>query len=148
MIAHLRRAELEAGLETIGRAPADGGRLDVIVRRPKVNERETPEAAELDPHVGFVGDRRARGRSHDATVADRDTQLNVNGARLIALVARDRSRWPLAGDQLELDLDVSTANLPAGTQLEIGLRGLSAHVVQAGTIRGGDAARNRTPSQA
>ena len=29
-------------------------------------------------------------------------------------------RWALAGDQLYVDLDLSTANLPPGTQLQIG----------------------------
>ena len=31
-----------------------------------------------------------------------------------ALVAGSRDRWPLAGDQLYVDLDLSPANLPAG----------------------------------
>ncbi len=29
-------------------------------------------------------------------------------------------RWPLAGDQLYIDMDLSTENLPAGTQLALG----------------------------
>jgi MOSC domain-containing protein YiiM len=41
-------------------------------------------------------------------------------ARAIALIAQDRSRWPLAGDQLFLDMDISPENLPAGTRLAIG----------------------------
>jgi MOSC domain-containing protein YiiM len=41
-------------------------------------------------------------------------------ARAIALIAQDRSRWQLAGDQLFLDMDISPENLPAGTRLEIG----------------------------
>jgi MOSC domain-containing protein YiiM len=36
------------------------------------------------------------------------------------LFAGDRSRWPLAGDQLYVDLDVSSDNVPAGTRLRIG----------------------------
>jgi MOSC domain-containing protein YiiM len=47
-------------------------------------------------------------------------QLNVMNARVIALVAQGEQRWPLAGDQLFLDLDLSAANLPAGTQLALG----------------------------
>ena len=35
-------------------------------------------------------------------------------------MAQDKSRWPLAGDQLVIDLDLSVANLPPGTRLAIG----------------------------
>ena len=41
-------------------------------------------------------------------------------ARAVALVAQDPERWQLAGDQLYLDLDISTDNLPPGTRLEFG----------------------------
>ncbi len=41
-------------------------------------------------------------------------------ARVIALVAQDRSRWSLAGDQFYVDLDLSPENLPAGTRLQLG----------------------------
>ena len=35
---------------------ADHGRLDLIVRRPAVNEREILDSGELDVTVGLVGD--------------------------------------------------------------------------------------------
>jgi MOSC domain-containing protein YiiM len=41
-------------------------------------------------------------------------------ARAAALIAGDRDRWPLAGDQLYVDLDLSGDNLPPGTRLAIG----------------------------
>ena len=42
-------------------------------------------------------------------------------ARVVDLVAAgDRERWALAGDQLYVDLDISEANLPAGTRLALG----------------------------
>jgi MOSC domain-containing protein YiiM len=47
-------------------------------------------------------------------------QLNVMNARAVALVAHDRERWALAGDQLYVDLDLSTDNLPPGTRLALG----------------------------
>jgi MOSC domain-containing protein YiiM len=47
-------------------------------------------------------------------------QLNVINARLSALVAIDPDRRALAGDQLHVDLDLSEANLPHGTQLTLG----------------------------
>jgi len=47
-------------------------------------------------------------------------QLTVMNSRAVALVARRADRWPLAGDQLYVDLDLSTDNLPAGTRLGLG----------------------------
>jgi MOSC domain-containing protein YiiM len=47
-------------------------------------------------------------------------QLNIMGARAIALIARDKARWPLAGDQLFIDMDLSEANMPPGTRLTMG----------------------------
>ena len=41
-------------------------------------------------------------------------------ARAVEAVAGDRERWPLAGDQLYVDLDLSVDNLPAGTRLAVG----------------------------
>jgi MOSC domain-containing protein YiiM len=49
-----------------------------------------------------------------------DTQLTVMNARVIALLARERSRWPLAGDQLYVDFDLSADNVPPGTRLALG----------------------------
>jgi len=49
-----------------------------------------------------------------------ETQVNIMNARVIALVAADRDRWSLAGDQFYVDLDLSLANLPPGTRLQLG----------------------------
>jgi MOSC domain-containing protein YiiM len=54
-------------------------------------------------------------------VPDPDLQVTIMGARVVDLLAGgDRTAWPLAGDQLYVDLDLSVANLPAGTRLAIG----------------------------
>lgn len=112
---HLTREELEAGLDEIRESPQDEGVLEMIVRRPHVGERETVEEASLDTEVGLVGDSWSTRRSPDP-----DAQLTIMNARLIALVAGGRERWPLAGDQLFVDLDLSAANLPPGTRLAVG----------------------------
>ena len=119
---HLTRAALEAGLDRIRQSPADGGILELIVRRPATGQREVLPAAELDPASGLVGDNwrtRGSGSTPDGS-AHPDMQLNVMNARAIALLAGSRDRWPLAGDQLYVDLDLSTANLPPGTRLALG----------------------------
>jgi hypothetical protein len=121
-MAHPTLEELEAGLETIARAPKDGGVLEMIVRRPGVGAREVLTRGELDVVEGLVGDswsRRTSSRSEDG-LAHPDMQINVMSARAIALVAGDKTRWPLAGDQLYIDLDLSAENLPPGTELAIG----------------------------
>jgi hypothetical protein len=122
---HPRLDELNAGLPHIEQSPKDGGELRLIVRRPRVGAREVLSEAELDVTVGLVGDtwstRHGRwGRWRGNQAPHPDTQINIMNARAIALVAQADDRWPLAGDQLYIDLDLSDANLPPGTQLAIG----------------------------
>jgi hypothetical protein len=114
--------ELEAGLDTIRQSPKDAGVLELIARRPQVGEREVLEEGRLDLLEGLVGDNwRARGSSRTADgSAHPDMQLNIMNARVIALVAREKERWQLAGDQLFVDLDLSAENLPPGTRLALG----------------------------
>jgi hypothetical protein len=121
-VKHLTMAELEAGLDEIRRAPKDEGVLQLIVRRPQIEEREVLQEAELHPSEGLIGDSwKLRGSSRTADGSPHpEMQLNIMNARVAALVAQDKDRWQLAGDQLYLDLDLSAENLPAGTQLAIG----------------------------
>lgn len=119
---HLTTAELEAGLAHIRQSPLDGGELAMIVRRPAVDSREILTEGRLDPAVGLEGDTwqvRGSTRTTDGA-AHPDMQLNIMNARVIALLAQEAARWPLAGDQLYIDLDLSDANLPPGTRLAIG----------------------------
>jgi len=119
---HLDMTALEAGLEEIRGAPRDAGTVELIVRRPVPEEREVVPEAQLDPGAGLVGDNwRARGsRATEDGAAHPEMQLTMMSARAAALIARSRERWPLAGDQLYVDLDLSDANLPPGTVLEVG----------------------------
>jgi hypothetical protein len=119
---HLTMEELEAGLDDIRRSPKDEGALELIVRRPSVGERESLAEGELDVAKGLVGDTwstRGSRRSKDG-LAHPEMQINIMNARVIALVAQARERWHLAGDQLFVDLDLSTENLPPGTRLAVG----------------------------
>lgn len=120
-VRHLTALELDAGLDDIRRSPKDEGRLELIVARQRAGERTVLDEGRLDPAEGLVGDT-WKVRTHPRTGAPLsvDTQLNLMNARTVALVAQDRSRWPLAGDQLYVDLDLSYDNVPPGTQLAIG----------------------------
>ena len=51
---------------------------------------------------------------------DPDDQLTIMSTRVLAAIEPDRARWPLAGDQLYVDLDLGAENLPPGTRLTIG----------------------------
>jgi hypothetical protein len=119
---HLTMEELEAGLDEILRAPKEKGVLKLIVRRPRIGEREVLQQADLDLEEGLVGDNwkiRGSSRTPDGS-SHPDMQLNIMSSRVIALVARSFDRWQLAGDQLYIDLDLSAANLPPGTRLALG----------------------------
>lgn len=121
-VKHLTLEELEAGLEQIRQAPADNGVLELIVRRPERGEREALEEAELDLIEGLRGDNwlhRGSSMTEDGGPHP-EMQLNLMNSRATNRVACSRDRWALAGDQLYVDLDLSLANLPAGTRLTIG----------------------------
>jgi len=121
-ISHLSTDELNKGMDNIRAASAERGTLEMIVRRPAVDEREVLDEAELDLGEGVVGDnwnQRPSSRTDDGSPHP-DMQLNIMNARAIGLIAGSRDRWSLAGDQLYLDFDISETNLPAGTRLSIG----------------------------
>lgn len=121
-VTHLTRAQLEAGLDDIRRAPSDAGVLKMVVRRPAIGAREVVATAELDITEGLLGDTWVKRPSHRTPDGSRhpDMQLNIMSARAIALIAQSEERWPLAGDQLYVDLDLSEGNLPPGSRLSIG----------------------------
>jgi MOSC domain-containing protein YiiM len=121
-ITHLSMAELEAGLGIIRQSPQDDGILKMIVRRPKVDERELVNEAELNLEVGLVGDTwKMRGsKATPDGSANINAQITLMNMRAIALLAQDETRWALAGDQLFVDFDLSEANLPAGSRIAIG----------------------------
>lgn len=119
----MNREQLDAGLDAVAASPADDGRLEMVVSRPAVDERRVLDEGVLEVGAGLVGDSYlARGSTSTTDgSADPEAQLNLMNARAVDLVAGgDRSRWPLAGDQLFVDFDLSVSNAPAGTRLRIG----------------------------
>ncbi len=121
-VKHLTMEELEAGLDEIRQSPKDEGLLKLIVRRPRRDEREVLQEGELEVMEGLLGDSwKIRGSSRTADGSSHpDMQLNIMNSRVIALLAQAEDRWQLAGDQLFIDMDLSTENLPPGTQLALG----------------------------
>src|SRR5215831_8802303 len=119
---YLTTTQLEAGLDVIRRAPKDEGSLEMIVRRPNLEQRELLLEGSLDLIHGLVGDNwKTRGsrRTPDGG-PNPNAQITIMNSRVVSLLARDQDRWQLAGDQLFVDLDLSLENLPPGTRLAIG----------------------------
>jgi hypothetical protein len=108
--------DLQAGLGHIGASPRDAGSLELIVRRPRVDEREVLTSAHITIGHGMDGDRwgsRERRTNH--------TEITLMNARCVDLLAGgDVDRWPLAGDQLYVDFDLGQEGLPAGSRIAIG----------------------------
>lgn len=115
------RSELDAGLDTIRAAPKDDGQVRLIARRPAVDEREVLSEGVLDTERGLVGDtwsERSTPSTEDGSPHP-GKQITMMNARVAALIASS-DRWQLAGDQLYVDFDLSTENLPPGSRLAIG----------------------------
>ena len=120
---HRSTDELNAGLDDVLASPRDEGSVEMIVLRPEEDARVVLDEAELVVGEGLAGDNYiARGNPlTDDGKAHPEAQIAVMNSRAVDLVAAgDRTRWPLAGDQLFVDFDLSIANAPAGTRLAIG----------------------------
>jgi hypothetical protein len=103
-------------------SPRDDAVVELIVRRPERDVREVLADARLDPVEGLVGDGwLARGsKSTPDRSADPLSQLTIMNTRVLAAIEPDRSRWPLAGDQLYAALHLGLDNLPPGARLHVG----------------------------
>jgi MOSC domain-containing protein YiiM len=119
---HLTMEQLETSLDHIRESPKNNGVLDLIVRRPRVDQREVVDEAQLDVKDGLVGDSwMYRGSSKTADGGPHpEMQITIMNSRVVDLVAQAKERWPLAGDQLFIEMDLSKGNLPAGSRIAIG----------------------------
>ncbi len=119
---HLTQNQLEEGLPHIEQSLTDNTTLAMIVCRPDEGERKVLHEGYLDKEKGLIGDNwslRSSSKTNDGSPFI-EMQLNIMNARAIGLIAQKKERWPLAGDQLFIDLNLSDENLPAGSQLSIG----------------------------
>ena len=100
-------------------SPKDGGTVrGIVVRPPELGSggRRCLERVRATPEGGLEGDRWA---SDQARLGPDQVSL-INVHVLESLAGRDPERKALSGDNLHVDLDLTEANLPVGTQLEIG----------------------------
>ena len=114
-------ARFEDAWTDVEAAPSEGT-LRLIVRRPAVDARESLDRGRLDPNVGLEGDgwiERGSSRMPDRR-ANPEAQVTLISTRVLAAIEPDPGRWPLAGDQLYVDVDLSVEALPPGSRLAIG----------------------------
>ena len=115
-------AALEARLDHLRAAPVRTGTLDLLVIRPEGGARELLAEGVLDEADGLVGDN-WRSRATARAVAEGrhlDAMVTVMSSRMVRLLADSDADRALAGDQLYVDLDISRANLPAGSHFAVG----------------------------
>ncbi len=119
---YMTQEKLAAGMPAVFDSPKNQGRLDMIVCRPEKYAREELQEGQLDETLGLVGDNwlaRAQADSPGGVV-NIEAQLTLMNTRLVQMVAGEKDRWKLAGDQLYVDMDLSKENLPPGTRLVVG----------------------------
>jgi len=110
---HLPLDRLEPEIVALA-PPKDAGRLALIVSRGDDGRRETPTRVVLTCEGGVPGD--AWARDCPEKIAAQITLMRIDVARLVA----NGQPLTLFGDNLLVDLDLSVANLPTGSRLQLG----------------------------
>ena len=112
--AQMTRSELEAGFQALPPPPKDAGFLRAIVRRLAPGLHQPLDQTLLSLEEGVSGDEWNRREPRDPAA-----QLAVMRHDIASLIAHGREPAEF-GDNLLVELDVSAANLPAGTRLRLG----------------------------
>lgn len=114
--------DFSARVPDVRDSPREAGTLHGIVLRPDRDLRVVVDAVQLDETAGVVGDNwlsRGSSSTPDGS-ANRESQVTLMSTRVLAAIEPDRARWPLAGDQLLVDFDLSIEHLPAGSRIVVG----------------------------
>ena len=122
MLVTLSREDLEASLGHLRSAPQNGGTVELVVSRPAPGVRQLLDEGLFEPGRGLTGDNwltRGSSSTPDRS-ANPEAEVTVMSSRMARLLSQDPTVQALAGDQLYVDLDLSVANLPAGSRLAVG----------------------------
>jgi hypothetical protein len=112
---HVPADELSRRFAELVPPPREVGSLRLLVRRGwHQGRREEPTSTMLSAREGMQGD--SWSRSDDRT---RDSQLTAMEGGVADMIANGQP-WSLFGDQLYLDLDLSSENLPVGSSIAVG----------------------------
>jgi MOSC domain-containing protein YiiM len=103
--------DFEARWAAFEPAPLESGTVRGICVRVEEGVHATPQRVEVTVEDGVAGDRWATGGR------DRDVQVTLMNLRVAELIG---GPLDLAGDNFQVDLDLSEEVLPVGTRLRIG----------------------------
>jgi hypothetical protein len=115
-------ASLAAALPGVLAAPRNDGPIRLLCARPKPNARTFPDSLTLTRATGVLGDFEASRpwlTLPDGSPDPRN-QVSLMPTRVLDLVWRSRDPRQHPGDNIAVDLDLSHANLPTGTLLQVG----------------------------
>jgi len=106
----------DAWFEALPVSPRDVGRVERCVVRTGRGERAIAASIDVSVELGVVGD---SWSAHPHGTSGNQVSL-INVHVLHSLAGGDEQRMALSGDNLHVDLELSEANLPVGSTLEIG----------------------------
>lgn len=115
-------AELQAALPEVMAAPKDHGIIHSLCLRPEPNQRQMVGQITLTVDQGIPGERwlTAPWLTLADGTPDPRIQVSVLSTRVMDLVWRNRQTSPHPGDPIVADMDLSQANLPVGSRLQVG----------------------------
>ncbi len=120
--AQVTAEALDQALSHVLAAPKDGAVVEMLCLRPAYNQRRFVDRISVTRAHGIPGERWATApwlRLADGS-PDPGIQISILPRRVLDLVWRDRENTPHPGDTFIADLDMTEANLPAGSLLAVG----------------------------
>lgn len=120
--AQVTAEALDKALAHVLAAPKDGAAVEMLCLRPAYNLRRFVDRITVTREHGIPGERWSTApwlRRADGS-PDPGIQISILPRRVLDLVWRDRETTPHPGDTFIADLDMSEANLPAGSLLAVG----------------------------
>ena len=122
MTSPATREELDAAIAHIMAAPKDGAAIEQLCLRPGYGLRNFVDQITLTAAGGIPGERWSTApwlRLPDGSPHP-GIQVCILQRRVLDLVWRDRAATPHPGDTFIVDMDLSEANVPTGTLLQVG----------------------------
>ena len=116
------REDCDAALAHILDAPKDDVAIENLCFRTGLSERSFPDRIQVSAERGIEGERWLQNPWLKLTDGSPDPRIQVSilPLRVMDLCWRDRENTVHPGDTMVADLDMTEANMPTGTRLQIG----------------------------
>ena len=111
---------LKLGIPEIEQSPRDQGRVEMIVIRPQVDQRQSLTECYFSPEAGAQGDTWRERDQQRGRQPNPNAQIAVMNIRSAHLIAGTQAQCQWAGDNLFVDFDLSVDSLQPGQRLTIG----------------------------